>query len=50
MSGDTSREANTDEVKNLRHEASGLKEAVAELLMENRLLKKSVLVDGEDDI
>jgi len=50
LSGDTSREANTDEVKNLRHEASGLKEAVAELLMENRLLKKSVLVDGEDDI
>ncbi len=46
LSGDTSREANTDEVKNLRHEASGLKEAVAELLMENRLLKKSVLGDG----
>ena len=40
LSSDTSRQANTDEVKNLRHAASGLKEVVAELLMENRLLKK----------
>ena len=33
----------------LRAEASALKETLAELLMENRLLKKSVLGDGEDD-
>ena len=50
LAGDTAREATSDEVKNLRQEALGLKEVVAELLMENRLLKKSVLGDGEDDI
>ena len=49
LSGDTAREATSDEVKDLRQEALGLKEAVAELLMENRLLKKSMLGDGEDD-
>ena len=49
LAGDTAREATSDEVKDLRQEALGLKEAVAELLMENRLLKKSVLGDGEDD-
>ena len=50
LAGDTAREATTDEVKNLRQETLGLKEAVAELLLENRLLKKSVLGDGGDDI
>jgi transposase len=50
LAGDTAREATTDEVKNLRNEASALKETLAELLMENRLLKKSVTGDGEDDI
>ena len=50
LSGDTARKATTDEVTNLRQEALGLKEAVAELLMENRLLKKTVLGDGEDGI
>jgi transposase len=50
LSGDTAREATSDEVKGLRQEAASLKEVVAELLMENRLLKKSVLGDGEDDI
>jgi transposase len=49
LAGDTAREATSEEVKGLRQEALGLKEAVAELLMENRLLKKSVLADGEDD-
>ena len=48
--GDTVREATSDEVRDLRQEALGLKEVVAELLMENRLLKKSVLGDGGDDI
>ena len=46
LSGDTAREATSEEVKDLRQEALGLKEVVAELLMENRLLKKSVLGDG----
>jgi transposase len=41
LSGDTVREATSDEVKQLRGEASSLKEALAELLMENRLLKKA---------
>ncbi len=50
LSGDTVREAISDEVKILRKESSELKETLAELLMENRLLKKSVNGFGEDDI
>ena len=50
LAGDTVREATSDEVKNLRTETLALKEAVAELLMENRLLKKSVIGDGEAGI
>ncbi len=50
LSGDTAREATSDEVKQLRSEATDLKETLAELLMENRLLKKSVIGDGGDDI
>ena len=50
LAGDTAREATSDEVKTLRAEASSLKEMLAELLMENRLLKKSVTGDGEDGI
>lgn len=49
LSGDTEREANTTEVKGLRTEARQLKEALAEQVLENRLLKKSVIGDGEDD-
>ena len=49
LSGDTRREATSGEVKELRTESAALKEALAELLMENRLLKKSVIGDGEDD-
>ena len=50
LSGDTVREASSEEVKELRAEASALKETLGELVMENKLLKKSVLGDGEDDI
>ncbi len=50
LSGDTAREATSDEVKQLRSESAALKEALAEQVMENRLLKKSVMADGEDDI
>lgn len=50
LAGDTAREATSDEVKQLRSEATALKETVAELLMENRLLKKSMNGTGEDDI
>ena len=33
----------------LRREASALKECVADLTLENRLLKKSIIADGEGD-
>ena len=48
LAGDTAREATSDEVKGLRAEARQLKEALAEVTLENRLLKKSVIADGED--
>jgi transposase len=48
LAGDTAREATSDEVRDLRREASALKEVVADLTLENRLLKKSVTADGED--
>src|SRR3954447_16093474 len=48
LAGDTVREATSDEVKGLRSEARQLKEALAEVTLENRLLKKSVVADGED--
>ena len=50
LAGDTVREATSDEVKELRAETAALKETLGEMVMENRLLKKSVLGDGEDDI
>ena len=40
LAGDTAREATSEEVKGLRREAVALKEVVAELTLENRLLKK----------
>ena len=48
LAGDTTRAATSDEVKDLRREASALKEVVADLTLENRLLKKSMIGDGED--
>jgi transposase len=50
LAGDTARAATSDEVKELRREASDLKEVVAELILENRLLKKSTIGAGEDGI
>ena len=47
LAGDTARAATTDEVRDLRREASALKECVADLTLENRLLKKSICPDGE---
>ena len=47
--GDTARAATSDEVKDLRREAGALKECVADLTLENRLLKKSMIADGDDD-
>ena len=42
LAGDTARQANTGEVKDLRAEALALKELVADLSLENRLLKKNM--------
>lgn len=49
LAGDTARQATAPKVKELRSEALVLKEVVAELTLENRLLKKSMIGDGEDD-
>ena len=43
LAGDTARAATSDEVKELRREAGALKEVVAELTLENRLLKKCMV-------
>jgi transposase len=48
LSGDTQRQASSSEVKELRREASDLKEVVADLTLEKRLLKKSMTGDGGD--
>lgn len=50
LSGDTAREATSSEVKDLRKEARTLKEVVAEQTLELRLLKKSMLGDGDDEV
>lgn len=49
LAGDAAREATSGEVKELRKETTALKEVVAELMLENRLLKKSMIGDGGDD-
>jgi len=49
LAGDTARQATSNEVKALRAEARDLKETLAEQMLENRLLKKSMIGDGGDD-
>ena len=49
LAGDTARAATTGDVQDLRRETSALKECVADLTLENRLLKKSMLADGGDE-
>ena len=41
LAGDTARQATSPEVKELRSESAALKEVVADLTLENRLLKKA---------
>jgi transposase len=48
LAGDTARQASSGEVKELRSEMRDLKEALAEQILENRLLKKSMTGDGGD--
>ena len=50
LAGDTEREASRDDVSELRKESAQLKAALAETMLENRLLKKSVLGTGEGGI
>lgn len=46
LAGDTERQATSGEVRELRREMSNLKEVVADLTLENRLLKKSMTGAG----
>ena len=48
LAGDTARQANTGEVKDLRAEALALKELVADLSLENRKKKKNMTGAGGD--
>ena len=50
LSGDTAREASSQEVALMKKENAALKEILAETLLENRLFKKSMIEDGEEDI
>ena len=43
LAGDAARQASSSEVKDLRVEAASLKAAVADLTLENRRLKKSMI-------
>ena len=43
LAGDIKREATTGEVQNLKSENSDLKQLVAELSLENRMLKKNLI-------
>lgn len=47
--GDTTREATSTEVVDLRQENARLKQLVAETVLENRLLKKSLTAADSDD-
>ena len=49
LAGDTERAATSSEVKELRREARTLKEVVAEQALELRLLKKSMIADGDGE-
>ena len=46
LSGDTVREANSSEVQELKGENAQLKEALAEVILKNRVLKKNLSGDA----
>jgi len=46
LAGDTARQATSTEVKDLRAEALALKEVMADLTLENRILKKNAIGAG----
>ena len=48
LAGNTKRQADSQEVSDMKHENEQLKQLVAELALKNRVLKKSLLgVEGE---
>ena len=47
--GDTTREATSTEVQDLRRENTQLKQVVAETVLENRVLKKNLTASGSED-
>ena len=49
LSGDTKRQATSNEVDELRTENEQLKQVVAELVLKNRVLKKSVVNGSESE-
>lgn len=49
LNGDTKREASSSEVDDLRAENAQLKQVVAELVLKNRVLKKSALGQEESE-
>jgi transposase len=49
LAGDTARAATSSEVRDLRQEAKALKEVLAEQALEFRLLKKSMIADGDGE-
>jgi len=48
LAGDTARQATSAEVQDLRAESLALKEVVADLILENRILKKNMSGAGGD--
>jgi transposase len=49
LNGDTKRQATSSEVDDVRRENDQLKQVVAELLLKNRMLKKSLLNSPESE-
>jgi transposase len=48
LSGDIARQGTSGEVTSLKRETRDRKEALAGTLLENRLLKNSMIADGDD--
>jgi transposase len=49
LTGDTARAATSGEVTDLYREVGDMKVLVADLTLENRLLKKSMVANGGDE-
>ncbi len=50
LAGDTKREATTSEVTDLRKQVAELKEVCAEMLLQNRVLKKTAVGFDSDEV